>query len=52
VKSDNFLVMAHGGAAEIARAKTILGAADPSRLDVHAGANATTPAHDLVSADG
>ncbi len=52
VKTDNFLVMAHGGAAEIARAKTILGAADPSRLDVHAGASATTPAHDFVSAGG
>src|SRR5271163_317080 len=37
VKSDNFLVMAHGAAAEIARAKTILGTANPSRLDVHAG---------------
>jgi len=52
VKSDNFLVMAHGGAAEIARAKTILGTANPSHLDVHAGAKKTTPADDLVSAGG
>jgi hypothetical protein len=52
VKSDNFLVMAHGGAAEIARAKAILGTANPSRLDVHAGAKAKTPADDLVSAGG
>ena len=38
VKTDSFLVMAHGPAAEIARAKTILSTANPSRLDVHAGA--------------
>ena len=35
LKTDSFLVMAHGSAAEIARAKTILGTASPSRLDVH-----------------
>ncbi len=52
VKSDNFLVMAHGAAAEIARAKTILGTANPSRLDVHAGSKATMPADDLVPAGG
>jgi hypothetical protein len=52
VKSDNFLVMAHGGAAEIARAKTILGTANPSHLDVHPGAKTKTPADDLVSAGG
>lgn len=37
LKTDSFLVMAHGPAAEIARAKTILGAVNPTRLDVHAG---------------
>jgi hypothetical protein len=37
LKTDSFLVMAHGPAAEIARAKTILGTVSPSRLDVHAG---------------
>jgi hypothetical protein len=52
VKSDSFLVMAHGAAAEIARAKAILGTANPLRLDVHAGAKATTPADDLVPASG
>ncbi len=36
--ADDFLVMAHGTTAEIARAKAILGAANPSRLDVHTGA--------------
>jgi hypothetical protein len=35
LKTDSFLVMAHGSAAEIARAKTILGAVSPSRVDVH-----------------
>jgi hypothetical protein len=43
VKADNFLVMAHGAAAEIARAKTILATANPSRLDVHAGVKALEP---------
>ena len=34
MKADRFLVMAHGSDAEVARAKKILGAANPSRLDV------------------
>jgi hypothetical protein len=37
LKTDSFLVMAHGPAAEIARAKTILGTVNPTRLDVHTG---------------
>jgi hypothetical protein len=40
LKADRFLVMAHGTAEEVARAKTILGTANPLRVDVHAGANA------------
>jgi hypothetical protein len=36
LKADSFLVMAHGSAAEIARAKEILGDANPQRVDVHA----------------
>ena len=39
LKADSFLVMAHGTAEEMARAKAILGTANPSRLDVHAGVN-------------
>jgi uncharacterized membrane protein len=35
VKADNFLVMVHGGAEDVARAKDILGAITPSSLDVH-----------------
>jgi len=35
LKTDSFLVTAHGPAAEIARAKTVLGTANPTRVDVH-----------------
>lgn len=35
LKADSFLVMAHGSASEIARAKTILGTVNSSRVDVH-----------------
>ena len=38
--ADRFLVMAHGTAEEMARAKAILGTANPSRLDLHAAAKA------------
>ena len=51
LKADSFLVMAHGTAAEMARAKAILGAASPSRLDVHAGVEPAEPASCLVHAD-
>lgn len=44
VKADSFLVMAHGSAADMARAKEILGTAHPSSLDLHAGANDMRPA--------
>ena len=37
VKADGFLVMAHGAAEEVARAKSILSTFAPSRLDVHEG---------------
>lgn len=35
LKADKFLVMAHGSAEEIVRAKEILDQVNPSRLDVH-----------------
>src|SRR3984885_7023211 len=38
LKADGFLVMAHGSAEEVSRAKTILGATNPSRLDIPGGA--------------
>jgi hypothetical protein len=34
---ENFLVMAHGPSEEMARAKAILAAFNPSRLDQHEG---------------
>ena len=52
VKADSFLVMAHGAAAEMARAKAILGTPNPSRLDVHAGVKAAEPAGHLAHAGG
>ena len=40
MKADSFLVMAHGTAEEMARAKAILGTANASRLDSHTGMKA------------
>jgi len=48
LKADDFLVMAHGTAAEMARAKAILGTVNPSRLDVHAGVKTVEPADHVV----
>jgi hypothetical protein len=52
LKADAFLVMAHGPAAEMVRARTILGTTNPSRIDVHTDAKATAPERDLVHAGG
>ena len=41
VRADGFLVMAHGEADDIARAKTILTEASASRVDVHLATEAT-----------
>jgi hypothetical protein len=43
VKADGFLVMAHGPAKDVARAKTILEAANPTRLDLHEGLHPSLP---------
>ena len=51
-RPDSFLVMAHGAAEEMARARAILGTANPSRRDVHAGVKALEPADHLVQAGG
>lgn len=37
IKSDGFLVMAHGSADEVARAKAIMATANASQVDVHTG---------------
>ncbi len=50
VKADAFLVTAHGSATEVARAKTILGTFNPSRLDVHTGVDAARTTDQLVPA--
>ena len=50
LKADSFLVMAHGTAEEMARAKTILCTGNASRVDVHAGAKVKEPAGQLVDA--
>jgi hypothetical protein len=50
IKADSFLVMARGAAEEIARAKTILGATNPSRLDIHRNADAAAAAASSVPA--
>jgi len=44
LKADGFLVMAHGSAEEVARAKSVLEATDPKRIDTHSGAKAGEPA--------
>ena len=43
LKADSFLVMARGTKEEIARAKTILGATNPSQLDIHRDADVVAP---------
>jgi hypothetical protein len=50
VKADGFLVMAHGTAEEMVRAKAILGTTNPTSIDVHAGVKAVEPADRLVPA--
>jgi hypothetical protein len=44
VKADSFVVMAHGTVEEIERAKSVLTALNPLRLDIHKDAKALTPA--------
>jgi hypothetical protein len=50
VKADSFLLMAHGTAEEVARAKTILATTNPVRVDVYPGREVAEPAGDLVHA--
>ncbi len=51
LNADSFLVMAHGASEEIARAKTILATANPTRVDVVADAKAVAPADQLAHAE-
>jgi hypothetical protein len=50
VKADGFMVMAHGTAEEMARAKAILGTANPARLDLHTGVTAMESATRVAAA--
>jgi hypothetical protein len=51
LKADSFLLMAHGPAAEVNHAKTILAATNPTRIDVHAaGAAAVAPGNPVHAA--
>jgi hypothetical protein len=52
IEADSFLVMAHGPAEEVARAKAILDTLKPSRLDGHASAKTAKPADNRVPAAG
>jgi len=44
VKADGFIVVAHGPADEMARAKAVLQSSDPARLDLHEGVTPVAPA--------
>jgi hypothetical protein len=44
VKADGFLVIVHGSASEIERARAILQNGHPTQLNVHAGINMSSPA--------
>lgn len=50
LKADSFLVMAHGAAEEMARAKAILQTFNPSRIDQHEGAQVAQSAKHLTPA--
>jgi hypothetical protein len=50
LKADSFLVLARGPTQEITRAKTLLGALNPTSLNVHADVKAAAPTEHLVHA--
>jgi hypothetical protein len=52
LKTDDFLVMAHGTTEEMLRAKAVLGAGSPSRLELHTAAPAVKSVGGLVPAGG
>ncbi|MDR3517915.1 MAG: DUF1269 domain-containing protein [Azospirillaceae bacterium] len=52
VKADGFLVMVHGAAADVARAREILGTVKPTRLDLHVGATVVDSAAQPVPVAG
>jgi hypothetical protein len=48
VKADGFLVMAHGSADEVERARKVLEPFNPSRIDVHEGPATVRPAEQVA----
>jgi uncharacterized membrane protein len=50
LKADQFLVMAHGSAEEVGRAKAILSTVNPSRIDTHEGLRETPQPDDAAHA--
>ena len=50
VKTDGFLVVAHGSADEMARSKAILESSNPTRIDLHADVKAQDSVHQHVAA--
>jgi hypothetical protein len=52
VKADNFLVMAHGPAVDMARSKAILDTANPIRSDTHQGTKVPAPVAEPAFAHG
>jgi hypothetical protein len=45
VKTDGYLVVAHGSADEMAKSKAILESSNPTRIDLHENVRAQAPAH-------
>jgi hypothetical protein len=50
IKADGFMVMAHGTAEEMVRAKALLATSNPTLLDLHAASEMTAPAHQTIRA--
>jgi carbonic anhydrase/acetyltransferase-like protein (isoleucine patch superfamily) len=46
VKTDGYLVVAHGSADEMAKSKAILESSNPTRIDLHENVRSQVPAHD------
>lgn len=51
IKADGFLVVAHGSASEMSRAKVVLAANNPTRVDLHSGLPAPAPSVHSQPAD-
>jgi hypothetical protein len=50
VKTDGYLVVAHGSADEMAKSKAILESSNPTRIDLHENVRPQVPAHEHATA--